>query len=73
MILISGALFVGISLWCWWSFIQIVLAKKKGILYEKDSMYRYGFIILGFKKEYYWWDVIIWMRKTLWCLFYITL
>ena len=46
-------------------FALILLWKnyKKGILFELESKKKYGFLILGYKKGKYYWEMKIMFRK----------
>lgn len=46
------------------------MLNRAGDLYKDKNVEHYGFLLLGYKKEYYFWDIIVWSRTILVYTFY---
>lgn len=61
---IPGLILVGL-------FVPIFLVSRMGLAYKKDQlkerkvMFIYGFFYYAYKGEYFYWDLVIWLRKFL--------
>ena len=46
-------------------FLKMINKYNHGELYSDENVQHYGFFILGYKKEYYYWDTVIWIRTII--------
>ena len=68
-------IFLGVPSLAFWAigvpaFFFFTLLKKKNILFDKWTIYEYGFIYNGFKEKYWYWEFTQTLSKLIFILVY---